>query len=83
MDRTQELAAAGTAAGLLDPDLLKIAKADLPPKEAVGDLHRRFPGAFKTEPPMKMYAEMTFKERQAFHRKTGMGPPRPERGVPR
>ena len=38
---------AGQAAGLRDADLLKIAKPDLAPADAVADLQRRFPGAFE------------------------------------
>jgi hypothetical protein len=41
-----DLSTIATAAGLRDPDLLKIAAPGLSPREAVADLQRRFPGAF-------------------------------------
>ena len=42
-----DLETTATAAGLHDPDLLKLAKFDLSPAEAVDDLRRRYPGAFQ------------------------------------
>ncbi len=50
----QKLTAAGAAAGLVDPDMLKIARADLPPAEAVRDLMIRFPGAFGLPQPVQV-----------------------------
>ena len=41
------LTEAGKAAGLRDDDLLKIAKTNLAPAEAIADLQRRFPDAFE------------------------------------
>ena len=43
----KELQDAARTAGLRDADLLKIAKPDLAPADAVADLQRRFPGAFE------------------------------------
>ncbi len=79
MDRTQELTAAGKAAGLIDPDLLKVAKPDLSATEAMHDLVRRFPGAFRPEqakqfeasapPKIKSFYEMTPSEKEVFMRR--------------
>ena len=77
MDPTQELIAAATVAGLRDPDLLKVAKADLPPAEAMLDLVRRFPGAFHADQSSKFekalqpkpYNKMTPEEQDQFCRK--------------
>ena len=41
------LSEAATAAGLIDPDLLKLARTDVAPQWAIEDLKRQFPGAFK------------------------------------
>lgn len=78
MNRTQELNTIATAAGLRDPDVLKIAKVDLLPKDAVHDLMRRFPGAFWAlnpsqseqfeQPRPKQYAQMTQAEQDEFNR---------------
>ena len=82
MDRTQELDAAAAAAGLHDPDMLKIARTDLPPAEAVRDLACRFPGAFEAPQPVQVeqpkqpkrfvpprrFEAMTQAEREAFIR---------------
>ena len=85
MDRAEELNAAATAAGLSDPDLLRIAKAELPPKDAVRDLMRRFPGAFGPPQPTggKQISQMTMAERQEFCRKHGLPAPRLDRTAPR
>ena len=82
MDRMQELTAAGAAAGLIDPDMLQIARADLSPTEAVHDLMIRFPGAFgspqiahveqhklpKRLKQPRPFTAMTQAEREAFIR---------------
>lgn len=80
-ERTDELAAAAGAAELRELDLLRIAKADLAPREAVRDLKRRFPSAFgpPTPAPGKHYSEMTMAEREEFCRKHRLPPPRPDR----
>ncbi len=85
MDRNQELTAAGAAAGLIDPDLLKVAKPDLPATEAMCDLVRRFPGAFRPEQAkqfeqfapskLKSFYEMTPAEKEAFMRRHHMPVP--------
>jgi len=79
-DRTNELAAAAKTADLRDLDLLQIAKAELPPGDAVRDLKRRFPGAFGPPTPArpKQFSEMTMAERQEFCRKNRLPPPRPD-----
>jgi hypothetical protein len=41
-----DLTTAATQAGLKDPDLLLVARPDLPPAEAIADLKQRYPGAF-------------------------------------
>lgn len=89
MDRMQELTAAGAAAGLIDPDMLQIARGDLPPAEAVRDLAIRFPAAFGSPQPVKVeqasrskrlkqprrFEAMTQAEREAFIRPTHIAPP--------
>ena len=77
MDRTEELNAVAMVAGLRDPDLLKVAKADLSPVDAVLDLVRRFRGAFHAEHSSKFeqsmqpknYSQMTPEEQDEFCRK--------------
>ena len=49
MDRNEKLTEVATTLGLRDMDLLKVARADLPPAEAVMDLLKRFRGAFDAE----------------------------------
>lgn len=44
-----DLATVAARAGLIDSDLLKIARTDLPPKAAVADLRKRYPGAFPVD----------------------------------
>ena len=56
------LSEAATAAGLLDPDLLKLARTDVPPGEAMAELQGKFPGAFK---PQKHARDMTQAEFRA------------------
>ena len=89
MDRTQELSAAAAAAGLHDSDMLQIARADLPPTEAVRDLAIRFPGAFGSAQPIQVeqasrskrlkqprrLEAMTQAEREAFIRPAHVVPP--------
>ncbi|MBO1361991.1 hypothetical protein J2D73_19600 [Acetobacter sacchari] len=41
-----ELETLAGKAGLNDPELLRISRADLPPQAAVDDLRRRYPSAF-------------------------------------
>ncbi len=41
------LSEAATTAGLTDPDLLKLARTDVSPREAVAELQSKFPGAFR------------------------------------
>jgi len=41
-----DLTTAATQAGLKDPDLLLVARPDLPPAEAIADLKQRYPSAF-------------------------------------
>ncbi len=48
---TADLEAAATAAGLVDMDLLRIAREGLSPADAVRDLRSRYPGAFRTPGP--------------------------------
>lgn len=43
---TETLSDAGRAAGLTDPDLLKLARTDIVPAEAIKVLRERFPKAF-------------------------------------
>lgn len=89
-NRTGELAAAAQALDLLDPDLLRLAKAELPPGAAVRDLRQRFPGAFAStvpasqpatfsppvpEPP-KQFSQMTAVEREGFCKKHKMPLPK-------
>ena len=50
------LSEAANAAGLLDPDLLKLARTDVPPREAMAELQGKFPDAFK---PQKHARDMT------------------------
>jgi hypothetical protein len=77
MDRTQELDAFATVAGLRDPDMLRLAKDDLPPKDAVLDLVRRYRGAFHAEQcsqfeqsmQPKKYSQMTPEDQDEFCRK--------------
>jgi hypothetical protein len=77
MDRTQELNTIATVAGLRDLDMLKAARSDLSPEEAVCDLVCRYPGAFQTEQSSKfkqaieakrpkLYQHMTPAEQRAF-----------------
>lgn len=71
------MTAAATAAELIDPDLLKVAKTDLPPEGAMCDLVRRFSRAFRADHSSKfeqaveakrpkLYDHMTLAEHWAF-----------------
>ncbi len=59
-NRIGELIAAAQALDLLDPDLLKLAKPELPPGAAVRDLRQRFPGAFASTVPASNSLAGTF-----------------------
>ncbi len=59
-NRTGELTAAAQALDLLDPDMLKLAKPELPPAAAVRDLRQRFPGAFASTAPASNSPAGTF-----------------------
>jgi hypothetical protein len=65
-----DLQTLATAAGLRDPDLLKIAVPALSPREAVADLQRRFPGAFA-----RHVSEMAPEEARTALRKYGVRVP--------
>ncbi len=77
MDRNEKLTEVATTLGLRDLDLLKVARADLPPAEAVMDLLKRFRGAFDAEsfslleqaPQPKSFKEMSLVEQDEFRRK--------------
>ncbi len=62
-----ELEQAAKAAGLMDPDLLKIARPDLSATQALADLRQRYPSAF-----VKRAIEMAPAERAAAARKLGV-----------
>ena len=80
MDRIKDLTEVAMVAGLRDFDMLKVAKVDLSPVEAVRDLLRRYPGAFHAEDSgqfekamqPKHYKQMTPEELDAFQRKYGL-----------
>ncbi len=38
---------AAAAAGAIDPDIVKAARTDIPPAEAIEELRRQFPAAFR------------------------------------
>ena len=79
MDHTK-LAEVATAAGLRDLDVLKVAKEDLSPTEAVLDLLRRYRGAFDEknanlfEQSMqpKPFDKMSVQEQDEFRRRHGL-----------
>lgn len=54
---------AATAAGLKDPDLVKLAKPGLHADAAIADLKKRYPAAFPATPK---YRDMTLAQRAAF-----------------
>ena len=58
---TDTLSEAATAAGLLDPDLLKLARTDVPPREAMAELQGKFPGAFKPQKQARVMSPAEFK----------------------
>lgn len=69
------LTQAANRAGLLDNDLLKLAKPDLAPPQAVAELQRRFPAAFPGRP--KLPPNATLKDVLAeMHRLTPPAAPR-------
>ena len=80
MDRTSQLTEIGTAAGLRDLDLLKVAKEGLPPLDAVLDLLQRYRGAFDEknattfEQSMqpKSFDKMSVQEQDEFRRRHGL-----------
>ena len=64
-----DLRTVAEAAGLKDPDLLKIANQGMTAADAVADLRNRYPGAFAAP---KMYRDMTPAEQAAWKRRAGV-----------
>lgn len=80
------LMAAAETAGLLEPDVLKIAREDLPPADAVADLKRRYPAAFKPDAapprwPDKQFRDMSKTEQAEAEREMLSRAPRREDNV--
>lgn len=70
---TQNLAEAARAAGIVDLDVLKLARPGAVAAAAIADLKARYPAAFRASEQNQKFRDMTLAERAAFERRHRLG----------